>query len=240
MGANMISSRSFLLVVAIGTLFLADAAAAQVAPLIANIGARHTTNLDGRWSVIVDPYDVGSLDYRAKPVTDRNAFFKNYKPQSGSELVEYDFDTSGLLHVPGDWNTQRDSLLFYEGSIWYRRTFNYTKRPHSRLFVHFGAANYLAVAYLNGEELGKHEGGFTPFDFEITDRVRPEGNFLIVRVDNRRAMDLRDPRTRLRAGCNSAGRKHIRKSLSGFPRRGSKRMSKRIQRVAPNFPSTVT
>jgi beta-glucuronidase len=186
---NMIPSRSFLFVVTIGTLFLADAAAAQVAPLIANISARHTTSLDGRWQVIVDPYDVGSLDYRAKPLTDRNAFFKNYKPQTPSELVEYDFDASGLLHVPGDWNTQRDSLLFYEGSIWYKRSFNYSKRPKSRLFVHFGAANYLAVVYLNGEELGQHEGGFTPFDFEITDRVRPEGNFLIVRVDNRRAMD---------------------------------------------------
>ena len=35
-------------------------------------------HLDGRWPVIVDPYDAGSLDYRAKPLTDRNAFFKNY------------------------------------------------------------------------------------------------------------------------------------------------------------------
>jgi beta-glucuronidase len=185
----MISSRSFLLVVTIGTLFLSDATAAQVAPLITNFSARQTTSLDGRWPAIVDPYDVGSLDYRAKPLTNSNAFFKNYKPQSGSELVEYDFDTSGLLRVPGDWNTQRDSLLFYEGSIWYKRTFNYAKRPNSRLFVHFGAANYLTAAYLNGEKLGQHEGGFTPFDFEITDRVRPEGNFLIVRVDNRRALD---------------------------------------------------
>lgn len=175
--------------VTIGTLFLAGAAAAQVARLIANISARHATSLDGRWQVIVDPYDVGSLDYRAKPLTDRNAFFKNYKPQAGSELVEYNFDTSGQLQVPGDWNTQRESLLFYEGIIWYKRTFNYAKRPKNRLFVHFGAANYLAVVYLNGEELGQHEGGFTPFDFEITDRVRPEGNSLIVKVDNRRAMD---------------------------------------------------
>jgi beta-glucuronidase len=185
----MISLRSFLFAVTIGTLFFADAAAAQVSPLIANISARHTINLDGRWPVIVDPYDVGSLDYRAKPLPDRNAFFKNYKPQSGSELVEYDFDTSGQLRVPGDWNTQRDSLLFYEGSIWYKRTFNYVKRPKNRLFVHFGAANYLAVVYLNGEKLGQHEGGFTPFDFEITDRVRPENNFLVVRVDNKRAKD---------------------------------------------------
>jgi len=100
---------------------LASRGAAQVAPLIANINSRRTVSLDGQWQAIVDPYDVGALDYRAQPLKNRNAFYKNYKPQSESELVEYDFDTSGQLHVPGDWNTQRESLLFYEGSVWYKR-----------------------------------------------------------------------------------------------------------------------
>jgi hypothetical protein len=93
-------------------------AGGQIAPLIQNIHARHTTDLDGRWQAIVDPYDVGALDYRAQCIKGNSAFFKNYKPQSESELVEYDFNMSGQLNVPGDWNTQRDSLLFYEGSVW--------------------------------------------------------------------------------------------------------------------------
>src|SRR5215469_1347549 len=168
----------------------AEEVSAQVAPLIANIDGRQTTNVDGQWQIIVDPYDAGSVDYRAKSINDRAAFFKDYKPQSPSDLVEYDFDTSGRLQVPGDWNTQRDSLLFYEGSIWYKRSFDYTKSPHKRVFLHFGAANYIAAVYLNGEELGKHEGGFTPFDFEITDRVKPQENFLIVRVNNTRAREF--------------------------------------------------
>jgi beta-glucuronidase len=168
---------------------LANQGLGQIAPLIQNINARHTTDLDGRWQVIVDPYDVGALDYRAQPIKGNAAFFKNHKPQSESELVEYDFDTSGQLNVPGDWNTQRDSLLFYEGSVWYKRSFDYAKPANKRLFVHFGAANYQAWVYLNGEELGHHEGGFTPFDFEITDRVKPQGNFLILRINNTRARD---------------------------------------------------
>jgi beta-glucuronidase len=173
---------------------LATAGAGQLAPLIQNINARPNISLDGRWQVIVDPYDVGALDYRAKPIQGNSAFFKNYKPHSESELVEYDFDTSGQLNVPGDWNTQRDSLLFYEGSVWYKRSFDYPKpadyaKPKKRLFVHVGAANYQAWVYLNGEELGHHEGGFTPFDFEITDRVKPQGNFLILRINNTRARD---------------------------------------------------
>ena len=164
-------------------------AAAQTAPLIANSEGRETIALDGSWHVIVDPYDVGKLDYRARPLNNNNAFFKNYKPQSKSELVEYDFDHSGQLNVPGDWNTQRESLLFYEGTVWYKQTFDYEKSPGERLFLYFGGANYQADVYLNGEILGHHEGGFTPFDFEITDRVRVRDNFVVVRVNDSRSKD---------------------------------------------------
>ncbi len=177
------------LVVAVCLPLLSGRGAAQIAPLIANINARQTTSLDGQWQAIVDPYDVGSLDYRAQPLKNNQAFYKNYKPQSESELVEYNFDTSGQLRVPGDWNTQRESLLFYEGSVWYKRSFDYAKSPKTRLFLHFGACNYLAAVYLNGQELGQHEGGFTPFDFEITDRVRAHRNFLVLRINNTRARD---------------------------------------------------
>jgi beta-glucuronidase len=43
--------------------------------------------------------------------------------------------------------------------------------------------------YFNGEKLGRHEGGFTPFNFEITKLVRDTGNFLVVKVDNKRRLD---------------------------------------------------
>jgi beta-glucuronidase len=177
------------LTIAVAMLSAAGESRAQVAPLIANISGRSTTSLNGQWQAIIDPYDVGFIDYRAHPLKNDSAFFKNYKPKSKSELVEYDFDTAGHLNVPGDWNTQRDSLLFYEGSVWYKRSFDFAKSPKKRLFVHFGAANYQASVYLNGEELGQHEGGFTPFDFEITDRARAQDNFLILRVNDTRAKE---------------------------------------------------
>ena len=170
-------------------LFFFCCADAQVSPLIANINGRNGRSLDGQWQAIIDPYDVGTFDYRSQLLHNNNAFYKNHKPQSPSELVEYDFDTSSQLSVPGDWNTQRESLLFYEGSMWYKRSFDYPKSRKTRVFLHFGACNYLAVVYLNGEELGRHEGGFTPFNFEITDLVRPQGNFLVVRINNARGRD---------------------------------------------------
>ena len=167
-------------------LLLPRAGFGQTAPLIANVPDRHDTSLDGKWRTIVDPFDVGSLDYRARPLNNRHAFASNLKPKSPSDLVEFDFDTSPTLTVPGDWNTQRESLLLYEGAVWYERLFDYSLPANRRLFVHFGAVNYSASVYLNGEELGTHEGGFTPFDFEITSLVKPTGNFLVVRVDDRR------------------------------------------------------
>jgi len=67
-----------------------------------------------------------------------------------------------------------------------QEVFRLPKKPNTRLFVYFGAANYVADVYLNGEKLGRHEGGFTPFNFEITTLVRETANSLIVKVDNQR------------------------------------------------------
>ena len=157
---------------------------ATTAPLITNVTGRRTTTLDGRWQTIVDPFENGYYNYRHRP--DPNGYFRNRKPDSTGALVEYDFDRSPQLAVPGDWNTQREDLRWYEGTIWYKTSFARTLAPGRRLFVHFGAANSEARVWLNGTELGVHTGGFTPFDFEVTQIVRPGANDLVVKVDNRR------------------------------------------------------
>lgn len=175
------------LILLLSLLAFVSSARAQQTDLIQNTDGRKVVNLDGQWQTIVDPYESGFYDYRYQP--SQNGFFKNAKPKTKSELIEYDFDNSGLLKVPGDWNTQSDQLFFYEGTIWYKKSFDYQRRPNTRVFVYFGAANYLADVYLNGEKIGQHEGGFTPFNFEITNLVRDTGNFLIVKVDNKRRRD---------------------------------------------------
>jgi beta-glucuronidase len=168
-------------------LALVSSVRAQRAGLIANTEGRRTITLDGEWKAIIDPYESGFYDYRYQPSID--GYFKNAKPKSKSDLIEYDFDTSASLKVPGDWNTQSEQLFFYEGTIWYKKSFAYQRKPNTRLFVYFGAANYLADVYLNGEKLGQHEGGFTPFNFEITKLIHDGDNFLIVKVDNKRRRD---------------------------------------------------
>ncbi|HJY29141.1 MAG TPA: glycoside hydrolase family 2 TIM barrel-domain containing protein [Pyrinomonadaceae bacterium] len=175
------------LILVVSLLVLVPCARAQQVGLINNTEGRKTISLDGQWQTIVDPYESGYYDYRYQPSD--NGYFKNAKPKSKSELIEYDFDKSATLKVPGDWNTQSDQLFFYEGTVWYKKSFDYQRQPDTRLFVYFGAANYLADVYLNGEKLGQHEGGFTPFNFEITKLVRDTGNFLVVKVDNKRHRD---------------------------------------------------
>jgi beta-glucuronidase len=172
----------------IALLVLAGGALAQPFGSIQNIPGRKTVSLNGSWQTIVDPFEVGYYNYRWQPDIEAG-FGANRKPRSKSELVEYDFDRSPRLHVPGDWNTQRPELLYYEGSVWYKRDFDYSLPPGRRLFVHFGAANYHATVVLNGKRLGEHDGGFTPFNFEITHLVREKGNFLIVLVNNARRME---------------------------------------------------
>jgi beta-glucuronidase len=146
------------------------------APLIADPPSRASMSLDGMWNTIIDPYETGMSSH----------FYENRKPVSKTDLVEYDFDRSPKLKVPGDWNSQRESLLFYEGPMWYQRSFSYKKQSNLRVFLYFGAANYLSRIWLNGTKLGEHIGGYTPFNFEVTEQLKDGDNSLVVEVDNTR------------------------------------------------------
>ncbi len=163
--------------------------------LLINTYNRPSQSLDGTWNYIVDPYENGFYNYRYEPFEDqdqpsRNAFFLNSKPTNKSELLEYDFDESDTISVPGDWNTQKENLFYYEGTVWYKKSFDYRKKEESnRVFLYFGAANYQTDVYLNGKKLGKHIGGFTPFNFEVTHLLKDLDNHLIVKVDNKRKKD---------------------------------------------------
>src|SRR5690606_38005645 len=78
---------------------------------------------------------------------------------------------------------------------WYRKNFSFISPlpPSQRLLLHFGAVDYHARVWLNGEFLGEHEGGYTPFSFDITDKVQTGSGILIIRVDDDPG-DLTKPR----------------------------------------------
>ena len=163
-------------------------------PALANVYDRHPVSLNGGWNRIVDPYDTGYNDYRGVPYDSAakpsGGYFQDRRHPGKGELVEYNFDRSPVLQVPGDWNSQDPKLYYYEGSVWYRRLFDAPPPADGRRrFVYFAAANYESDVYLNGRKLGKHTGGFTPFSYEITGLTREKENSLVVRVNNRRRIE---------------------------------------------------
>lgn len=119
---------------------------------------RAERSLDGRWGFVADPH---------------HAFSPTELPRTESILV------------PGCWETQ---LRERSGALrgWYRREFVLPQAWRGgRIYLRVGAAMYHATVWLNGTELGAHEGGFTAFEVELTRAVRYAArNVLVVRVDN--------------------------------------------------------
>ena len=149
---------------------------------------RPALSLNGEWASIVDPYFSGLFSFHHEEK--RNGYFLNRKAQPGDPFpTEYDFGKVAKLNVPGDWNTQRESLLFYEGPIWYERDFDYQPKEHARVFLHVGAANYRSWFWVNGKKVCEHEGGFTPFQCEVTAVIKAGPNFVVTAVDNTRHED---------------------------------------------------
>lgn len=175
--------------------FLPCALHAQKESILINSYNRSSTSLNGAWKYIVDPYETGYYDYRYQPY-DRSdnpgngAYYLNAKPKDKTDMVEYDFDQEDSIQVPGDWNSQKEKLYYYEGTVWYKKSFDYKKiAATNKLFLSFGAINYRADVYFNGKKLGVHEGGFTPFSFDVSALVKAKGNFVVVKADNKRRKD---------------------------------------------------
>ena len=133
----------------------------------ANAGA--TTSLDGVWRAIVDQYDAGYIGITGE--RDPRGWYRDFAPRHEGDRVEYDFDTSMELTVPGDWNTQVPELFWYEGTVWYRLRFMIEAEHDGRTFVHFGAVNHSCRVFFDGEELATHDGGFGPFAVELGARA---------------------------------------------------------------------
>jgi len=147
-------------------------------PLLGNVYNRETISLNGEWKALISPS-------RKNILNDFMHFIeRNLQPDSPSDLVEFSFDNGLVLEVPGDWNTQDERLIFYTGKVWYKNEFDLKKSSGKNYFLYFGAINYLAEVYLNGELIGKHKGGFTPFNFDITGKIKNGKNLLVISADN--------------------------------------------------------
>jgi beta-glucuronidase len=142
-------------------------APAQPAPIFAV--PAESIPLSGEWRFAVDPDDTG----------ERAGWFR----------ADFDDSRWTVVTVPHTWGVMPD-YADYDGIAWYRRTFTlpYTAQ-YAHLRLHFNAVFYLARVWLNGQYLGEHAGGYTPFEFDISGLKPGIRNVLAVQVDNRRAPD---------------------------------------------------
>ena len=162
-----------------GALLTISFACSMQAEATVNAYGRDHQLLNGRWDAIVDLYDQG----------DRMKVYENRKPQGNTDFYEYSFDGGLRLEVPGDWNSQNPELKYYEGTVWYSRPFSAKKEAGKRNILHFGGVSYRANVYLNGEKIASHEGSFTPFEVDVTDKIKDGENHLVVEANNRRSED---------------------------------------------------
>jgi beta-glucuronidase len=169
--------------------------------VLADADMRDALDLEGPWTWSVDPYRDGlagfhgeeagkghrryeDIDVAEKMRTDRGA------------LYEYDMDRSPVVTLPQSFLTHAPEMRWYNGLVWYQRHFIAHPRPGQRAFLRFGAVDYRAHVYLNGKRVGDHEGGFTPFAFDVTRLLRDGDNRLTVGADSERtAQDVPPPVT---------------------------------------------
>ena len=124
---------------------------------------RNRLDLSGIWDFKTDPDEIGA----------QNGWFNG-------------LSDARPMAVPGSWNDQYEDLYFYLGMAWYTRT---TYIPRSwkdqRVMLRVGSANYWAAVWVNGPQVGEHEGGHLPFAFDITDNVTFDGpNTIAIQVEN--------------------------------------------------------
>ncbi|MES2456432.1 MAG: sugar-binding domain-containing protein [Bacteroidota bacterium] len=111
--------------------------------------------------------------------------FDNTALSRGWQSDAYKYEGSwDKVRVPHSFSAD-GRYLFFEGTGWYRKTFDYKPEPGKIVILHFEAVYNRSQVWLNGHALGSHEGGYTPFEFDVTGYIREGKNVITVSANNR-------------------------------------------------------
>ncbi|WP_380784881.1 glycoside hydrolase family 2 protein [Sphingomonas sp. R86521] len=165
------------------------AAAASRAPVLVSADIRPGIDLTGIWHYSVDPYRSGLAGFHGKAPNASDARWadidvgETMRRDTRTEF-EFDMDRAPIATLPGSWLTHSAEMRHYQGLVWYQKHFAAKKNADKRVFLRFGAANYTTRVYMNGKPVGQHEGGFTPFAFDVTEVLREGDNQITIGVDS--------------------------------------------------------
>ncbi len=119
--------------------------------------------LHGEWVFAMDPMDVG----------EKGKWYREDAPLGRWNKVT----------VPHCFSVD-PRYQFYTGTAWYRRTFPWQPTTGKRVILHFDASYYETSVWINGRKVGTHEGGYTPFHFDVTEFLKTNNNTIAVSVNN--------------------------------------------------------
>jgi beta-galactosidase/beta-glucuronidase len=121
-------------------------------------------SLNGQWRFVFDDNDRG----------EKEKWF--LKPEIFNRTIE----------VPFVYQTKLSGIDIQEihDIVWYQREFTWLYTKETRCLLHFGAVDYQADIYVNGQHAGSHIGGHTSFTLDITDLISKEKNLISVRVQD--------------------------------------------------------
>jgi len=150
---------------------------------------RPATSLDGPWHYSVDPYRDGQAGFHGDEPGRGSRRYADVDVEAAMKanptaLYEYDMDQSPVATLPSSWLTHAPEMRHYQGLVWYERKFDAQPKSGMRQFLRFGAVNYRATVWLNGKQVGTHEGGFTAFAIEVTGVLRNGENRIVVAADS--------------------------------------------------------
>jgi len=133
--------------------------------LLSSVGfsqGRITENLGGEWTFAPDPVKVGENN-------------KWFNPDFASEKFD-------KVTVPHCFSVD-SRYMFYTGTAWYFKRFSLQAPAGNHVFLQFDAVFYKSKIWLNGQMIAEHEGGYTPFEIDITGQLAIE-NTLALQVSN--------------------------------------------------------
>jgi beta-glucuronidase len=143
--------------------------------------SRQYVDLGGEWRVYFDPYASHDLTlmYRSADVLKELS-------KDGFHLLTYDDSSWEVMRIPSSFNLIGSRYEHYQGVVWYRRFFRVPQSSEGKFVkLVFQGVNYFTDVWVNGFYVGYHEGGFTPFAFDISSYLDYSGdNLIVVRVDN--------------------------------------------------------
>jgi beta-glucuronidase len=134
---------------------------------------RNEIDLNGKWKFNPDPYQRCRQQKWWEKEGDNSSFFPCFN-----------MDGMWETNVPSTWKCEFKELKWYDGHANYARDFS-LKNTHEDMeaFLCFDAVTYRSEIYLNGQHVGNHEWGYSPFQFRVTGMLQ-KLNRVFVLVDN--------------------------------------------------------